>query len=249
MKQCILLNIVVLLSAISASHAVAAEPVAVVELFTSEGCSSCPPAERVLGDVVASAAKNHQRVFTLAFHVDYWDRLGWKDQFSTAAASQRQYDYAGALRVSNVYTPQMIVNGTAQFVGSDRAAAKQAIAAALQQPAAAEVHVAAAVGTDQQWRVSGNVSGASASSRITVAVVEQKLSTHIKAGENSGRTVAEPSVVRWFTTVAMPADGTFDVHVPTQTLVDSANTSVVAFVQNERGAVTGAASGSWPALR
>ena len=97
----------------------AAEPFAVVELFTSEGCSSCPPAEALLNQIHPRAAKSGQRIYTLAFHVDYWDRLGWKDPFSEAAYSQRQNSYANGFGEDRIYTPQMIVNGRGGFVGSD----------------------------------------------------------------------------------------------------------------------------------
>ena len=98
----------------------------VVELFTSQGCSSCPPADAFLTDLA------HQRhdVLPLAFHVTYWDYLGWKDPYSLAAATARQREYARHLGDDGVYTPQMVVDGTTGFVGSDRALGLKAIAAA-----------------------------------------------------------------------------------------------------------------------
>ncbi|HEY1313675.1 MAG TPA: DUF1223 domain-containing protein, partial [Steroidobacteraceae bacterium] len=97
---------------------------AVVELFTSEGCSSCPPAEAYLGDLARRAD-----VLALAFHVDYWDDLGWRDRFELPEAVQRQRLYARNLRLASIYTPQIVVDGRGDFVGSDRAS----IAAALAQ--------------------------------------------------------------------------------------------------------------------
>src|SRR5271167_1475342 len=114
-------------------------PCAVVELFTSEGCSSCPPADAALAEMAANARKSGAPVFALAFHVDYWNYLGWTDRFSDAAYTRRQSDYARAFNTDQVYTPQMIVNGVDQFVGSDRDAAKRAIDAALAKPAPATV--------------------------------------------------------------------------------------------------------------
>ncbi|MEL7087271.1 MAG: DUF1223 domain-containing protein, partial [Planctomycetota bacterium] len=106
-------------------------PFAVVELFTSEGCSSCPPAEAVLNRLDRDARQGHQRIFTLAFHVDYWNRLGWTDPFSDRAYSDRQRDYAVTLRERSIYTPQMVVNGTTGFVGSHARRAGQEIGRAL----------------------------------------------------------------------------------------------------------------------
>src|ERR1700733_13645315 len=89
---------------------------AVVELFTSEGCSSCPPADKAVAKLLQEHAGN---VYVLGYHVDYWDNLGWKDIFSNAAYTQRQKEYAKIFKLSSVYTPQVILNGTEQFVGSD----------------------------------------------------------------------------------------------------------------------------------
>ena len=108
---------------------------AVVELFTSEGCSSCPPADALLAEMVQDARTHGRPVYCLAFQVDYWNRLGWTDPYSDAAFSRRQYDYAHALSLGGVYTPQMIVNGTDEFVGSDRERSRKSIDAALKRPA------------------------------------------------------------------------------------------------------------------
>src|SRR6187402_1594915 len=89
---------------------------AVVELYTSEGCSSCPPADELVSKIQKES--NGQPVYILAFHVDYWNRLGWKDVFGDAAYSKRQNDYAQYLKLPSVYTPQIVVNGKKEFVGS-----------------------------------------------------------------------------------------------------------------------------------
>ena len=231
-----------------ASAADSAPPpgVAVVELFTSQGCSSCPPAEAVVGALNAATQPSHQPVFTLAFHVDYWDHLGWRDPFSDARFSARQYDYARTLHLDQVYTPQMIVNGKTEFVGSNQAKADHAIAAALAVPAGipltitsradtaaggAQVHFAAPAVTD------GLV--------LNVAVVEQGLSTMVTRGENANQRLDQPSVVRWFTTVPASAEGV--VPIPSLTGVQTARATVVAFVQRPGdGAILGAASAAMP---
>ena len=115
--------------------AAAAEPVAVVELFTSQGCSSCPPADAVLSRVDELAREKKLSVYVLSFHVDYWNRLGWTDPYSDDEFTRRQNQYAGLFRSNRVYTPQMIVNGQTEFVGSDAKRATQAIRRALTRDA------------------------------------------------------------------------------------------------------------------
>ncbi len=102
---------------------------AVLELFTSEGCSSCPPADELLAKIQKES--EGKSIYILAYHVDYWDRLGWKDMFSSADYSKRQTQYGQWLHKSSVYTPQLIVNGKAEFVGSSESAIREAIAAQL----------------------------------------------------------------------------------------------------------------------
>ena len=105
-----------------------------VELFTSEGCSSCPPADALLGRLLREQPVASADVVPLELHVDYWDRLGWKDPFAAKAYTDRQQAYARALKIEDVYTPQMVVDGRDGFVGSDLSEARKAIAAAVDRP-------------------------------------------------------------------------------------------------------------------
>src|SRR5579859_3086720 len=107
----------------------AEERPAVVELFTSQGCSSCPPADAFLGELAQSG-----RVIALAYHVDYWDNLGWKDPFASPSGTQRQRLYGHALGLPGIYTPQMVVDGQTDVVGSDRRSVQAALAGARQGP-------------------------------------------------------------------------------------------------------------------
>ena len=97
----------------------ATKPIVVVELFTSEGCSSCPPADKLLSRIVDDA-NDHVEVLALSFHVDYWDYIGWKDPYAKSTFTQRQRAYARKFYSSQIYTPQMVVNGKHEFVGSDQ---------------------------------------------------------------------------------------------------------------------------------
>lgn len=153
----------------------------VLELFTSEGCSSCPPAEEVLSKIPAN-----QQVYILEYHVDYWDRLGWKDSFSSHQFSERQYQYSQFLS-SQVYTPQLVMNGSAACIGSDAATINRAINTALSKPAKAVLHVQGTI-QGNQLRVSQK--------NILVAVVQKRAVTQVKRGENEGRTLSHIQIVR-----------------------------------------------------
>src|SRR5947208_16389996 len=106
----------------------------VVDLFTSEGCSSCPPADALLARLSESRDVDGAEVIALGHHVDYWNELGWKDRFSSAALTNRQRVYSRALYVDSIYTPQLVVDGRAELVGSDAASAPRAIERALDVP-------------------------------------------------------------------------------------------------------------------
>ncbi len=202
-----------------------AEPVAIVELFTSEGCSSCPPADRLLLDL---AERDDPRLLPLAFHVDYWNRLGWRDPFSDAAYSQRQRTYARSFESGRVYTPQMVVNGQREFVGSRRQEAEQAIQQALAQPARATVEVSARV-KGQTVSVDYAVTDAPAGALLNLALVQQRAEQAVPRGENAGRTLRHANVVRAFETV-QAGEGTRALTLPQG--LPAENASVVAYVQD-----------------
>lgn len=202
-----------------------AEPVAVVELFTSEGCSSCPKADRLL---VELAERDDPRLLPLAFHVDYWNRLGWTDPFSDAAYSQRQRAYARTFQSGRVYTPQMIVNGQREFVGSRRHEAQSAIKEALTQsaPAMISLLVTAEEGTAT---VTYSVEDAPEGTVLNLALVQRHAVQGISRGENAGKTLEHANVVRDFETVATEA-GTHVLMIPVGLSLD--DITVVAYVQD-----------------
>ena len=214
------------------------EPVAVVELFTSEGCSSCPPADALLGEL---AKDGRAGLFPLAFHVDYWDRLGWADPYAGAAATARQYAYAKAFGSTQVYTPQMVVNGRNEFVGSDRPRAAAAIKSALKQPAAATVDLTAK--RDGRTLTITYAVKAPAGSVLTLAAAERGLETKVRRGENAGRTLRHENVVRAFATVPLPANGTGRATLDLPADATPANVTVVGYAQSpDTMAVLGASA-------
>jgi hypothetical protein len=216
---------------------------AVVELFTSEGCSSCPPADKLLADLAADARRKNQPVYFLSFHVDYWNHLGWTDPFSDPAYSQRQRDYAQSFRTQSIYTPQMIVNGRTEFVGSDRAAAQRAIAAALSKPAAATIDLKAAVSPDGKTLTADYcIHGAPAGSKLNLALVESSLKVNVPHGGNAGRTLPHANVVRAFKTADVPADGAARLELPVRPDVKLDHAEVVGYLQTPDGAIAAAAA-------
>jgi hypothetical protein len=170
-----------------------------VELFTSEGCSSCPPADKLLIDLDRNI-KNGVTVITLSEHVDYWNRFGWKDPFSSAQFSQRQEDYSRALKFDDVYTPQMIVDGRSAFVGSQRQAALEAIEKAASLPKA-NMQIAVDAAPNGSASISIKIDSIPEVSRgdkaeVMLAVAESDLLSKVSRGENAGRQITHTAVAR-----------------------------------------------------
>jgi hypothetical protein len=154
-----------------------------VELFTSEGCNSCPPADRQLQQL-------DKQVIVLSEHVDYWDQQGWKDKFSSHAFTERQESYARVFGIDGPYTPQMVVDGAAQFTGGDARRAMVEINKASDRPKATIVISR----TEKGVRVDAEDSPHDAD--VFVAVADENDTTVVKAGENKGRTLSHVAVVR-----------------------------------------------------
>lgn len=163
-----------------------------VELFTSEGCSSCPPAERLLDQIEKDQPYQNIEVITLALHVDYWDRLGWKDSFSSALFTRRQDIYSQKFSISSTYTPQMVVDGTSHFIGSRSDRAAEAITDQ------AKVKKGDVVLSLENGRLSVRLSKIPKHEQATIflAFAEDALITDVAKGENSGKRLEHTSVVR-----------------------------------------------------
>jgi len=178
---------------------IAAAPAAVVELFTSEGCSSCPSADKTLAALTAEAERSGRRVFTLELHVDYWNDLGWVDPFSAPIHSLRQGAYAKAFGLSGIYTPQMVVNGRDEFVGSHGARATSAVESALRVPARAAVNVRANWSSVSPPTIRVDYDVASdVPLDLKLAAAEDQVATQVTRGENAGRSLQHRHVVRAF---------------------------------------------------
>jgi hypothetical protein len=166
----------------------------VVELFTSEGCSSCPPADTLLTQLEKHPPDPNIEVIALGEHVDYWNQLGWKDRFSSSAFSARQEEYGRALHLDNIYTPQMVVDGHTEVLGSDGRRAVSVIEKAAQSPRA-NVDVSLLGNESVRFKVD-NLPAGTTEADVLLAVTESGLGSDVKRGENSGRQLRHTGVVR-----------------------------------------------------
>ncbi len=211
---------------------------AVLELFTSEGCSSCPPADELMSRIQKEAG--NKPVYVLAYHVDYWDRLGWKDVFSNPGFSKRQYWYNRKF-TSQVYTPQLILNGKTEFVGSDEGQIRTAVTASLNGKSASEL-ILQARQTGSALHMTYEVEGRPVRGNLVVALVQKHAVSQIKAGENDGRTLTHVQIVREFQTFALnpQGQGTKDISIPTE--FNTNDWEIIGFIQNpDTGEITAAA--------
>lgn len=210
---------------------------AILELFTSEGCSSCPPADELMGKI--QKEYKNEPVYLLSYHVDYWNRLGWKDRFSTAENSQRQQQYSRILN-SQVYTPQLVVNGKTEFVGSDENNIKNAIQKALFASKKTNVELSAAASQntiDVQYKTPSTGS----QNMLLINLVEKHSSTQVGKGENEGRHLHHWQIVHQQNQISLNKQqaGTTIFKLPEGFLPE--NWEVIAFIQNMK---TGEISGS-----
>ena len=165
----------------------AATPV-LVELFTSQGCSSCPPADALLGELA-----QRPDVIALAFHIDYWDYIGWKDPFASPDFTKRQRGYAGALGLRSVYTPQMVIDGRADAVGSHRNRVEELIRQASFVPKLTLTLEPAAAG---KAKLNLPEARLERPATIWLAIYDREERTAVKRGENAGRELSEYNIVR-----------------------------------------------------
>ena len=226
-----------------------------VELFTSEGCSSCPPADKVLTTLMEKQPVAGAEIITLSEHVDYWNRLGWTDPYSTPSSTQRQYDYAELFGGDSVYTPQMVVDGKAQFVGSDLDKARDSIAKAAES-AKASVHISRTnsmtgdkpADVSIQIRIDNLTAVDSRNAQVILAVTESNLTSNVTDGENAGHKLLHSSVVRNLTAIGdVDKDGKKDFNATTLISIDKNwnkdNLRAIVFLQDKgTRQVLGAAS-------
>lgn len=204
-------------------------PVGVAELFTSEGCSSCPAAERTFEEMLQLTTQEGKDVIGLAFHVTYWDKLGWKDRFSKEAFTERQRQYVEAFGLQAAYTPQMVFNGEEEFVGSNPVAFRQAVEHAWSKPAKYEL-AATATAQGHEVTISYTLNKRAQKDILNIAWVEHEVESHILRGENKNLTLKHHNVVRTFKQQDLVDRG--DVHISVPEDTDPSKGAVVLYIQN-----------------
>jgi len=217
-----------------------------VELFTSEGCSSCPPADRLLAALQKQQPVANAHIIVLEEHVDYWDRDGWRDRFSSSVFTDRQNQYAPRLKFDDPYTPQMVVDGKAQFLGSDPSKAVASITLAAQTP---KIGLSLTQPSITGRQIACSVSAAAGSELprgdLYAVLVDPTASTEVKSGENGGKHLDHVSVVRSYQRVGKLQDlnkgpVSFKLNAPSEE--SAAHMRLVVFAQlPDQGPVRGAA--------
>ncbi len=235
-------NSLILLFALAAapfSLAAAERPLTVVELFTSQGCSSCPPADAFLGELAG-----RDDVLALSFHVDYWDYIGWKDPFASADHTRRQRDYSRKLGLRYVYTPQMVIQGAAHATGSHRSAVLDRIEKNL---ALARIPVELRQGDGGGVRLSipdATATGEAAEEAdVWLVVFDREHLTPVRRGENRGRQLRNYNVVRRLSRIATWRGKALDMAVTVPDMVPGGGQACAVLVQSkETGRILGAAA-------
>lgn len=209
---------------------------ALIELYTSEGCSSCPAAENLMPQL---KDKYKDRLFILQFHVDYWNRLGWRDEFSKAEYSDRQRMYSRKFKGNTVYTPQAIVNGVVHSSGSDKRTVNANIMRALsEQHNDRQLKLAAVSGANGiEVQYSADISKGEV---VNIALVQKKATTAVKTGENAGKVLEHHNIVSGFSSFDQPS-ATASLSLPTG--LTATDCYVLAYIQQkEQLEVTGITS-------
>jgi hypothetical protein len=201
---------------------------AVVELFTSEGCSSCPPADELVAQL--QNVGTDKNIYLLAYHVDYWDRLGWKDQFSSNDFTKRQEKYQDWLNLHVMYTPQFIINGTTEFAGYNETALFEKVSDALKTKQTGSLEVTAnAVGTS--LIVNFKTDQIQENSNLLVAVVQKQAISKVERGENKGNTLHHVQIVRQLKSFPLhKTEGSTTLKKPAN--FNSTDWELIGFTQN-----------------
>lgn len=203
-------------------------PVAVLELFTSQGCSSCPPADALLNKIIQE--KRDSKVIGLSFHVDYWNRLGWVDPYSSSEFTKRQYWYSPNFN-SGVYTPQVVVNGNYEYVGGNKSVSDAKIKEALSKPAKVAIDLLLT-----ENKLVYDLAGKYENMILNFAVIQNEASNYVKRGENGGKQLIHNNVV-----LSLNTKKNSDTHGEIQLKLSKNASKVIVYAQNSKnGTVLGA---------
>ena len=203
---------------------------ALVELFTSEGCSSCPAADEAVIQLVKDFP---EQVYVLGYHVDYWNYIGWKDEFSSAVFTQRQQEYGSHFGLSSVYTPEIVVNGESEFVGSKKTVLVSVVKKALEKNPSAELSLSINKENASTLRVKyeANVSEAST---LNIALVQLQATTAVKRGENKGKSLHHINIVRSLKSIPVDKSAKAVIALNLPSDLSMQDVEVVAFIQDKK---------------
>ena len=210
---------VVLLALMAAPIGLQGQKTVLVELFTSEGCSSCPPADALLRQVNGSQTTDGQLIVGISEHVTYWNQLGWSDPYSSSTYTERQDAYSQRFHLDGVYTPQMVINGAEQIVGSDRAALLRAVLTEEEHPSRMALRILSVEAAQGGWNVHFSASGELPAHGVDLIAVlaDDSDRSNVLHGENSGRTLAHVAVARSISRIAKlqtVGEGTAQIPIP-----------------------------------
>jgi len=210
---------VVMLALMAAPIGLQGQKTVLVELFTSEGCSSCPPADALLRQVNGSQTTDGQLIVGISEHVTYWNSLGWSDPYSSSAYTDRQDAYSQRFHLEGVYTPQMVINGAEQIVGSDRAALLRAVQKEEEQPSRLSLRILSIEAGRNAWSVHFSASGEMPvhGADLVAVLADDSDRSNVLHGENSGRMLAHVAVARSMSRIAKlqaAGEGTAQIAIP-----------------------------------
>ena len=213
----------------------------VIELFTSEGCSSCPPADALLSALSRQRAFGDAELILLGEHVEYWNDLGWKDRFSSPESTQRQWSYVRQLRLATAYTPQIVIDGHLQGSGGNPSEVQRLIAESARTVKPATVSLRLLSPEKLQVTVTD---ASDARFQVLLAVTEDNLTTSVHGGENGGKVLKHSAVVRELHSLGDTSNGKFDktVNLPDKSDWKKGDLRAIVIVQNPNsGVILGAA--------
>lgn len=201
---------------------------AVVELFTSEGCSSCPPADELLAKLQRETGEKN--IYLLAYHVDYWDRLGWKDQFSSNEFTKRQQKYMGWLNLYVMYTPQFIINGTTEFAGYNETALYKKVSDALEVKKTGDLNLTAKAGKDS-LEIHYKTNLLQKDTNLLLATIQKQAISKVFRGENQGATLKHVQIVKQLNSFPLnKKEGNVKIVQPDS--FNSKDFEIIGFIQN-----------------
>lgn len=207
----------------------------VIELFTSQGCSSCPPADELVAKV---QERYGAEVITLSYHVDYWDYIGWKDPFGSKAFTQKQYDYATVFGLKGVYTPQAVINGNSHFTGSDSRKMSDALQENIIENKTSIQLGEIKKGASKLW-VPYTLADIAKNDHITFALTVKERTTAIKRGENRNRILTNHNIVVDQVSLDIEQEGSVQLDIP-EWITPTDQLSIVAYVSKNRVGITSA---------